>query len=248
MQQGQVFELKKRAVDGSPVWAYRYRTDGPGSRRLQRGGFSSERDAAEALERALEHLRRQKGVGCTLTLKELVDEYLAQHDAEPETIDKLSWLLVKALHAFGGRRLPELRSQEIAAWRMTISPGHRFEATHALRQVLARAVVSGMIDSNPAKQGVETRSVAVPRSVRSSRGLNSKSSPRGSGRVTGRRYFSRPQPGYGPASGWRLSSAMSTAKRASSTFVARSETAGSRARRPRGASALCRCRPSRSQR
>jgi hypothetical protein len=31
MQQGQVFELKKRAVDGSPVWAYRYRTDGPGS-------------------------------------------------------------------------------------------------------------------------------------------------------------------------------------------------------------------------
>src|SRR6266567_3363246 len=74
MRQGQVFELKKRAFDGSPVWAYRYRTDGPGSRRLQRGGFPSERDAAEALERALEHLRRQNGVGSTLTLKELVDE------------------------------------------------------------------------------------------------------------------------------------------------------------------------------
>src|SRR6266542_3966112 len=155
MQQGQVFELKKRAVDGSLVWAYRYRTDGPGSRRLQRGGFSSERDAAEALERALEHLRRQKGVGSTLTLKELVEEYLAQHDAEPETIDKLCWLLAKAVRVFGGRRLPELRSQEIAAWRMTISPGHRFEATQALRQVLARAVVWGMIDCNPAKQGVD---------------------------------------------------------------------------------------------
>src|SRR5215218_7938917 len=126
MQQGQVFELKKRAVDGRPVWAYRYRTDGPGSRRLQRGGFSSERDAAEALERALELLRRQKGVGSTLTLTELVGEYLAQHDAEPETIDKLCWLLAKALRAFGGRRLPELRSQEIAAWRMTISPGAPF--------------------------------------------------------------------------------------------------------------------------
>ena len=155
MQQGQVFQLKKRAVDGRPVWAYRYRTDGPGSSRLQRGGFSSERDAAEALERALEHLRRQKGVGSTLTLKELVEEYLAQHDAAPETIDKLGWLLAKPLRAFGGRRLPELRSQEIAAWRMTISPGHRFEATQALRQVLARAVVWGMIDSNPAKQGVD---------------------------------------------------------------------------------------------
>src|SRR2546426_2081793 len=155
MQQGQVFVLKKRAVDGSAVWAYRYRTGGPGSRRLQRGGFASERDAAEALERALEQLRRRTGVGSTLTLEELVEEYLAQHDAERETLDKLSWLLAKALRAFGGRRLPELRSQEIAAWRMTISPGHRFEATQALRQVLARAVVWGMIDSNPAKQGVD---------------------------------------------------------------------------------------------
>jgi hypothetical protein len=108
MQQGQVFELKKRAVDGSPIWAYRYRTGGPDARRLQRGGFSSERDAAEALERALEHLRRQKGVGSTLTLKELVEECLAQSDAEPETIEKLCWLLAKALRTFGGRRLPEL--------------------------------------------------------------------------------------------------------------------------------------------
>src|SRR2546430_7661928 len=149
MQQGQVFELKKRAVDGSPVWAYRYRTDGPGSRRLQRGGFSSERDAAEALERALEHLRRQKGVGSTLTLKELVEEYLAQYDAEPETIDKLCWLLAKPLRAFGGRRLPELRSQEIAACRTTLSPGHRFVATQALRQGPGRASGQGTTRSHP---------------------------------------------------------------------------------------------------
>src|SRR6266516_608036 len=153
MQQGQVFELRKRAVDGSPVWAYRYRTGGPGSRRLQRGGFSSERDAAEAFERALEHLRRQNGVGSTLTLRELVEEYLAQHDAEPETIESSPGSLPRPSVPLARRRLPELRSQEIAAWRMTISPGHRFEATQALRQVLARAVVWGMIDSNPAKPG-----------------------------------------------------------------------------------------------
>jgi hypothetical protein len=101
MQQGQVFELKKHAVDGSTVWAYRYRTDGPGSRRLERGGFSSERDAAEAPERALEHLRRQNGVGSTLTLTELVEEYLAQYDAEPETIEKLCWAARQALRTFG---------------------------------------------------------------------------------------------------------------------------------------------------
>ena len=38
---------------------------------------------------------------------------------------------------------------------MTVPPGYRFEATQALRQVLARAVVWGMLDVNPAKQGVE---------------------------------------------------------------------------------------------
>ena len=32
---------------------------------------------------------------------------------------------------------------------------YRFEATQALRQVLARAVVWGMLETNPAKQGVE---------------------------------------------------------------------------------------------
>ena len=155
MQQGQVFELKRRSADGSPVWAYRHRTGGSASRRMQRGGFASERDAADALERALERLRRENGLGSALTLQDLVDEYLAQHEAEPETIDKLRWLLAKSLRVFGRRRLGELRSQEIAAWRMTIAPGHRFEATQALRQVLARAVVWGMIDVNPAKQGVE---------------------------------------------------------------------------------------------
>jgi hypothetical protein len=75
--------------------------------------------------------------------------YLTQHDAQPETIEKLRWLLAKAVGEFGDRRLGELRSQEIAAWRM-IAAGHRLEASQALRQVLARAVAWGMIDVNPA--------------------------------------------------------------------------------------------------
>jgi integrase len=52
----------------------------------------------------------------------------------------------------------ELRSEEIAAWRIALSPGYRFDATQALRQVLARAVVWGMIDVNPAKLGVDNPS------------------------------------------------------------------------------------------
>ncbi len=71
------------------------------------------------------------------------------------TIEKLRYLLSKATAVFGDRRIGELTAQEIAEWRMRLSPGYRFEATQALRQVLHRAVAWGMIDVNPAKVGVD---------------------------------------------------------------------------------------------
>jgi integrase len=157
-QHGQLIELKRPGRDGEPLWAYRYRVGGRGAKRVQRGGFASERDAADALERELERLRREQRVSRSLTLAELVEAYLAQHDVEPVTIEKLRWLLGKAVAAFGDRPVGELRSEEIAAWRIALSPGYRFDATQALRQVLARAVVWGMIDVNPAKLGVDNPS------------------------------------------------------------------------------------------
>jgi integrase len=153
-QQGQVFPLARTDRYGTR-WAYRYRIGGRDSRRVQRGGFESEQAAAEALERVLEQLRREQGLVESPTLGEFVEAYLAQHDGEPETTAKLRWLLQKAVCTFGDRRLSELRSPAIAAWRMTIPSGHRFEATQALRQVLARAVSWGLLDVNPAKLGVE---------------------------------------------------------------------------------------------
>jgi hypothetical protein len=42
-QQGQLIHLKRKGRDGEPVWAYRYRVAGRGSKRVQRGGFASER-------------------------------------------------------------------------------------------------------------------------------------------------------------------------------------------------------------
>jgi hypothetical protein len=74
---------------------------------------------------------------------------------QPVTIEKLRWLLAKATAVFGERRIGELTSQEIAEWRMNLSRGYRFEATQAVRQVLSRAVVWGMLDVNPAKVGVD---------------------------------------------------------------------------------------------
>lgn len=154
VQQGQVFPLASGSA-GETRWAYRYRVGGRGSRRVQRGGFATEQAAVEALERALERLRRERGLVETPTLREFIDIYLGQHGGEPETIDKLRWLLAKAVWVFGDRRLSQLRSPEIAAWRMTIPTGHRFEATQALRQVLNRALEWGLIDVNPAKTGVD---------------------------------------------------------------------------------------------
>jgi len=155
VQQGQVFQLTRCGHDGERLWAYRYRAGGRGSKRVQRGGFASEADARDALARELERLRREARIGRRLTLDELVETYLAQHDVQPVTIEKLRYLLGKATSLFDERRIGELTPQEIAEWRMTLSPGYRFEATQALRQVLQRAVAWGMIDVNPAKVGVD---------------------------------------------------------------------------------------------
>ena len=154
-QQGQLFRLSTRGPDGNQLWAYRYRVDGRGSKRVQREGFATEDDAQQALDRALERLRRRHGTQRALTLARLVDEYLAQHDAEPETTAKLRWLLSKSVGRFGNRRLNDLDPREIPAWRMTLPEGHRFKATQALRQVLARASVWKLIDNNPATLGVD---------------------------------------------------------------------------------------------
>jgi hypothetical protein len=187
VQQGQVFQLTRCGPDGDPLCAYRYRTGGRDSKRIQRGGLASEHDARESLERELEGLRREARIARRLTLEELVETYLAQHDVQPVTIEKLRYLLSKATAVFGERRIGELTSQEIAEWRMTLSPGYRFEATQALRQVLQRAVAWGMIDINPAKVGVDNPTRRRrSRSIRSSRGRSSTLSRRRSGRGTGR--------------------------------------------------------------
>ena len=51
VQQGLVFQLTRCGPGGERLWAYRYRTGGRESERVQRGGFASEQDARDALER-----------------------------------------------------------------------------------------------------------------------------------------------------------------------------------------------------
>jgi hypothetical protein len=184
-QQGQVFKLKAKGVDGQPLWAYRYRLEGRGSARPQVGGFASRSDALKALEKVLARLG-PGGRAATMTLGELVDEYLELHQAEPVTIAKLRWLLGKATATLGELRLAELAPKDVYAWRLTVPDGHRFEATQALRQVLNRAVAwDYSITTRPS--GVSrTRRDVRRRSARSSRGNRSMRSLRNSGRSMGR--------------------------------------------------------------
>src|SRR5688572_21669202 len=82
---------------------------------------------------------------------------------------------------------------------MTIASGHRFEATQALRQVLARAISWGLIDVNPAKQGVDNpqRRRTEKRPFQSWAELVR--SPPNSDPATGRSCSSLPRPGCGHA-------------------------------------------------
>jgi hypothetical protein len=66
-QRGQVFDLKSNGTVGA-AWAYRYRIGSRASKRVQRGGFPSKLAAEQALERALERLREEKGLVETPTL------------------------------------------------------------------------------------------------------------------------------------------------------------------------------------
>lgn len=153
MAAGPGVQAEGEGVDRQPLWAYRYRLEGRGSLRPQVGGFATRADALKALEKVLARLG-PGGRAATMTLGELVDEYMEMHQAEPATIAKLRWLLGKATVTFGEVRLAELSPKDVYAWRLTIPEGHRFEATQALRQVLNRAVAGALIDYNPAKRGV----------------------------------------------------------------------------------------------
>jgi hypothetical protein len=175
-------------------------------------------------------------------LGEFVDVYLRQHGGEPETVDKLRWLLAKSVRVFGDRRLGQLRPPEIAAWRMTIPIGHRFEATQALRQVLNRAVEWGLIDVNPAKHGVDNpqRRRTEKRPFESWEGW-SRSRP--SSASTAPSSCSRLRPGCGRASGSLSSGATSIVSSGSCTCAAAIGTVASSTRRPRRACVPSRYKP-----
>jgi hypothetical protein len=162
------------------------RTGGRDSKRVQRGGFASEQDARDALERELERVRREQRIARRLTLAELVDTYLTQHDVQPMTIEKLRYLLSKATAVFGDRKIGELTSQEIAQWRMT---SHPVTASKRHRRFGGSSTVRspGGCSTSTRRRSASTTPLGGGRSsIRSSPGLSWRRSPLRSDPGTGR--------------------------------------------------------------
>ena len=120
--------------------------------RKQVGGFKTKGEASQALASALDFARLGAlGVPRDVTVSELVDRYLAQHDVDPVTITTLQSRLRQAEATFGDRRIVTLQPDGFAAWRKTLSPGARHGVFWALKQVLEQAHRWKWIDENPAR-------------------------------------------------------------------------------------------------
>jgi integrase len=145
VQRGSVFKL------AGGLWAYRLARDEHGERR-QVGGFRTKGEARAASERHLKRIRTGVDERRDVTVRELVDEYLAQHIAEQKTIDTLTYRLKHVTAAFGEQRLERLQVPEIRAWRKRLPEGSAWHIHKAFRQVLNYAVACDYAGENVARK------------------------------------------------------------------------------------------------
>jgi integrase len=141
-QQGEVFKNRGRA------WAFRY-YDAGGTRRTK-GGFATKSEAAAAKRATLDEL--EQPFRRELTVQELVDEFLDQYDREPNSVATLTANLKHVTAKFGERRIDRLPVSELKAWPTRLSPGSRWHAVKAFRQVLNYAVECGYVTDNAARK------------------------------------------------------------------------------------------------
>ena len=159
VQHGQVFKRGGK-------WAVRYRDEQGNRRRRSFGpGREGKDDAGKWLARRLEEveaLRRGDPVAARRrdvpTLGALVDEFLAQHNAEENSLRTLRERLRYATEgpALDGRggwkelRVDRLQPHEIGAWRKRLPERSAWGVHKALRQALHYAVRAKLLDENPA--------------------------------------------------------------------------------------------------
>jgi integrase len=148
-QRGSVVRL-----EGS--WGVRYYDEN--GKRQRQAGFDTKSAAHAFLDstvKGVAALRRGDPSALArseaVTVTEAITRYLAQHDVDPATTEKLRRQLRHATAAFGPREIRTLRPDELGAWRLTLSAGSRHDLFRALRQVLEQAERWQWIDRNPAR-------------------------------------------------------------------------------------------------
>ena len=135
-------------------WSARF-VDENGTRRRQ-GGFATKTEARRWLDRKIDEVEALRRGDCTarsresLTLSEAAGRFLAQHDVDVTTTNKLTRQLRQAESAFGNRLLETLRPDELAAWRRSLPEGSRHDVFRALKQLLGQAAQWGWVDASPA--------------------------------------------------------------------------------------------------
>ena len=147
-------------------WAARY-YDEAGERRF-RGGFSTRSEARTWVESRVdevEALRRgEKPKPSEIpTVEVLVDSFLAAHQVDPATTEKLRHQLQHAKRAFGDRPLNTLTPFEIDAWRSQLPARMRHHYFRSFRQVLEQAVTWRLLERNPS-DGIKNRKVILDES------------------------------------------------------------------------------------
>lgn len=140
-------------------WGARW-YDETGTRRFQ-GGFSTRSEARDWLENTV------KGVAALRrgdlpkptdipTVNVLIDNFLAAHQVDQATTDKLRYQLAHAKATFGDRPIDRLTPFEIEAWRAQLPARTRHHYHRAFRQVLAQAVTWRLLERNPT-DGIKNR-------------------------------------------------------------------------------------------
>jgi integrase len=140
---------------GTSYFVRFYDEDG---RERRQSGFATKSEANEWRRSKVDEIERiRRGDPTTLarreipTLSQLLDDYLAQHVAEPSTIRTIRVRCEYATRQFGDVRIDRLSIAELRSWRATLPAGSAWGIVKALRQVLAYAVDVGLIEKNPAK-------------------------------------------------------------------------------------------------
>jgi integrase len=134
------------------TWAARWRDEGDVAR--FRGGFATKSDARAWLDAKVdevEALRTGDRVAPSAipTVSEFVSRFLDTHEVDPATTDKLRYELKHATREFGDKRLDQLRTPDLAAWRATLPARSRHQLFRSFRQVLEQAVTWNLIERNP---------------------------------------------------------------------------------------------------